>query len=73
MDLLHPEPGLCVSAAALGQALTFAFATGGTGQTFDKLLNGARVAPTHFRSDCFAKDLFLSDVTSRCLAIRIAG
>lgn len=73
MDLLHPEPELSVDAAQLGQALTFAFATGGTGQTFDRLLNRARLAKTRFQADCFAKDLFLGDVVERCMSIRIDG
>jgi DNA mismatch repair protein MutS2 len=73
VDLLHPEPRLTLDAAALGQALTFAFATGGTGQSFDALLNRAKLAPTRFQPDCFARDLFLGDLVKRCLALRIGG
>ncbi|MGC4094969.1 MAG: DNA mismatch repair protein [Polyangiaceae bacterium] len=70
-DILHPEPEPWLDAAALGQTLTFAFAAGGTSEDFTRLLNAARVAPSHFRPDCFAKDLFVNDLVGRCIVLRI--
>jgi DNA mismatch repair protein MutS2 len=70
VDLLHPEPGLALSAGAFGQALTFAFATGGTGDDFERVLNRARVTPSPFNPDSFVKDLFLAEVVTRCFTVR---
>lgn len=71
-DLLNPEPQSSLDSAALGQALTFAFATGGTGEDFDRALNGARVPSSPFRPASFTKDLYLAELVSRCLKVRIA-
>lgn len=70
-DILHPDPELSIDASALGQCLTFAFAAGGTSEDFTRLLNAARVAPSQFRPDCFAKDLFVNDLVGRCIVLRI--
>ncbi len=70
-DLLRPDPRSSLDAVALGQALTFAFAAGGTAEDFDRLLNAARVEASKFRPDCFAKDLFIGELVGRCISIRI--
>jgi DNA mismatch repair protein MutS2 len=72
-DLLHPEPRRSIEGSALGQALTFAFATGGTAEDFARLLNAAKVAPSSFRPDCFARDLFVHDLIARCVVLRIGN
>src|SRR5450755_2706757 len=72
-DLLYPEPQPRLDARALRQALTFAFATGGTAEVFNKIWEKAGVGETDFASDCFAKELFLSDFVARCLSINVAG
>ncbi len=72
-DLLHPEPQRSIDGLALGQALTFAFATGGTAEDFARLLNASKVAPSSFRPDCFARDLFVSDLIGRCVVLRIGN
>lgn len=69
-DLLNPEPELLLDLAVLGQTLTFAFATGGTGEDFEQVLNRARVPPSSFRPDCFAKDLFVGEFVNRCINVR---
>jgi DNA mismatch repair protein MutS2 len=71
-DLLRPEPRLSVDVTALGQALTFAFAAGGSGD-FARLLNAAQVDASRFRPDCFARDLFVSDVVGRCIVLRFGN
>ena len=70
-DLLHSEARLSVDPAALGQALTFAFAAGSSSDDFDRLLNSARIETGKFRPECFAKDLFLTDLVGRCITLRI--
>lgn len=72
-DLLQPEPSLALDPAALGQALAFAFATGGTGEDFERILNRARVGRSRFRPESFARDLFLSDFVQRCVVLRVGG
>ena len=70
-NLLHLEPELCLDLPALSQALTFAFATGGMGETFSRILCRAKLAPSAFRPDSFARDLFVTDVVAECLSVRI--
>jgi DNA mismatch repair protein MutS2 len=72
-DLLYPEPKPRLEARALRQALTFAFATGGTSETFNKIWEKAEFGESDFASDCFAKELFLSDFVARCLSITVGG
>ncbi len=72
-DLLYPEPRARLDARALREALTFAFATGGTADMFTKIWERADFGPSDFSSDCFARELFLSDFVSRCLSFDIGG
>jgi DNA mismatch repair protein MutS2 len=70
-NLLHAEPGLCLDLPALSQALTFAFATGGTGETFSRILCRSKLAASAFHPESFVKDLFVADFVARCLTVRI--
>ncbi|HET7543527.1 MAG TPA: DNA mismatch repair protein [Polyangiaceae bacterium] len=72
-DLLQPEPQRRLDARALREALTFAFATGGTSESFSKIWERADFGASDFSSDCFARDLFLSDFVARCLSFSVAG
>ncbi|HWZ89250.1 MAG TPA: DNA mismatch repair protein [Polyangiaceae bacterium] len=72
-DLLYPEPQPRLEARALRQALTFAFATGGTAEIFNKIWEKAEFGASDFASDCFARELFLSDFVARCLTITVGG
>ncbi len=72
-DLLYPEPQPRLEARALRQALTFAFATGGTAEVFNKIWEKASFGPSDFSSECFARELFLSDFVARCLTITVGG
>ncbi len=72
-DLLFVEPKQRLDARALRQALTFAFATGGTSESFSKIWERADFSSSDFESDCFARDLFLGDFVARCLTINVAG
>src|SRR5450432_4168777 len=70
-DLLYPEAQPRLEARALRQALTFAFATGGTAEIFNKIWEKAHFEASDFASDCFARELFLSDFVARCLSITV--
>jgi len=72
-DLLYLEPQRRLDARALREALTFAFATGGTSEIFGKIWERAAFGPSDFSSDCFARELFLADFVSRCLSFNVAG
>jgi len=72
-DLLYPEPQRRLDARALREALTFAFATGGTSESFTKIWERADFGPSDFSSDCFARELFLGDFVTRCLSFSVAG
>ncbi|HKO51002.1 MAG TPA: DNA mismatch repair protein [Polyangiaceae bacterium] len=72
-DLLYLEPQRRLDARALREALTFAFATGGTSESFTKIWERAEFGPSDFSSDCFARELFLADFVTRCLSFSVAG
>ena len=72
-DLLYLEPQRRLDANSLREALTFAFATGGITESFSKIWDRAEVGPSDFSSDCFARELFLSDFVVRCLSFTVAG
>ena len=72
-DLLYPEPQRRLDARALREALTFAFATGGTSESFSKIWELANFGASDFSSDCFARELFLGDFVARCLSFSIEG
>src|SRR5450432_4287795 len=72
-DLLYPEPQRRLDARALREALTFAFATGGTSEIFNKIWERAAFGASDFSSDCFARELFLSDFVTRCLSFSVGG
>ncbi len=72
-DLLYPEPRVRLDTRALREALTFAFATGGTADMFTKIWERAEVGVSDFSSECFARELFLSDFVTRCLSFSVGG
>jgi DNA mismatch repair protein MutS2 len=72
-DLLYPEPQRRLDARALREALTFAFATGGTAESFSKIWERADLGASDFSSDCFARELFLSDFVTRCLSFTVGA
>ena len=71
--LLFPEAKLRLNTRALNEALTFAFASGATGEALDKIMNAATPGPSLWNEDCFGPDLFLEDFVKRCLGITIDG
>ncbi|MEZ4302006.1 MAG: DNA mismatch repair protein [Polyangiaceae bacterium] len=72
-DLLSLEPALRLDRAAMRQALAFAFATGASPETFDRILTGIRTPPSRWDRSQFARDLFLQDFVVRCMPVRAQG
>ena len=72
-NLLFPTPKLRLDTRALNETLTFAFATGTTGEALERILNAAAAGPTLWKEDCFAQDLFLDEFVKRCLTAHIEG
>ncbi len=72
-QLLFPEPKLRLDTRALNETLTFAFATGTTGEALERILNGAGGGPSLWKEDCFSQDLFLDDFVRRCLTTNVDG
>ena len=71
--LLFPEAKLRLNTRALNETLTFAFATGATGEALDRIMNAATAGSSLWSEDCFGPDLFLDDFVKRCLATAIDG
>jgi DNA mismatch repair protein MutS2 len=72
-DLLFVQPQRRLDARALREALTFAFATGGTSESFGKIWERADFGQSDFSSECFARELFLAEFVTRCLPLTVAG
>ncbi|MFC1642309.1 DNA mismatch repair protein [Myxococcota bacterium] len=61
LDLLYAFPKFRLDQATLAQTLTFAFAAGGGGDAFSRVLAHPNLEPSSLSADCFATDLFLDD------------
>jgi DNA mismatch repair protein MutS2 len=72
-DLLHPEPLVQVDSPSLCASLDFAFAGGGCIDVLEHLLEAAPLAPTSWQEECFAADLFLSELVASCMRVEIDG
>jgi DNA mismatch repair protein MutS2 len=72
-DLLSAEPRTRVDVRALRTALVFAFAAGGSPETFDDIVARASLPRTAWNKADFARDVYLDDLVATCLPVRIAG
>lgn len=72
-DLLYFAPARRLDERALREALTFAFATGGTTESFARIWDRASFGESDFASDCFARELFLPDFVARCWSFSVGG
>ncbi|MGD0528614.1 MAG: DNA mismatch repair protein [Polyangiaceae bacterium] len=72
-DLLCAEAAVRVELPALRTALVFAFAAGGAPEVFDEVIAGARLPPSTWDKADFARDVYLDDLVSRCLTVRVGG
>ncbi|HEX3342976.1 MAG TPA: DNA mismatch repair protein, partial [Polyangiaceae bacterium] len=72
-DLLCAEPAVRVEVSTLRTALVFAFAAGGSPEIFDGAIASARLPASTWDKSDFARDVYLDDLVSRCLPVRIGG
>jgi DNA mismatch repair protein MutS2 len=72
-DLLHPNPIRRIDVEQTKLALDLAFAGGVAGGLFSEALDQAKVAPSTWKPESFAADLFVSQFVSLCLKVRIDG
>jgi DNA mismatch repair protein MutS2 len=72
-DLLGAEPEARIDVGALRTALVFAFAAGGAPDAFDAVIAAARLPPSTWDREDFARDVYLEELVARCLEVRIGG
>ncbi|MBV9948010.1 MAG: DNA mismatch repair protein [Myxococcales bacterium] len=72
-DLLTAEPAVRVDLHALRQSLVFAFAAGGSFETFDDAIAKAALPATRWGRASFARDIYLDEIVERSLSLRIEG
>jgi DNA mismatch repair protein MutS2 len=72
-DLLSAAPAVRVDLAALRQTLVFAFAMGGSVESFEEALASAALPPSGWDRGHFARDLFLEELVSRGFPVRVGG
>ncbi|HEY8091777.1 MAG TPA: DNA mismatch repair protein, partial [Polyangiaceae bacterium] len=70
---MSAQPSTRVDAQALRTALVFAFAAGGSPESFDDVVAAAKLPPTSWDRADFARDVYLEDLVARCLPLRVAG
>ncbi len=73
LDLLHPTPFARVDLEELKLAMALAFAGGVSSGLFSDALDRAKVAPSTWKPEAFASDLFLHPFVALCMKIRIDG
>lgn len=72
LDVLNEKPPARAPSRRLREALTFAFARGESEERLLELCAPPR-APSTFRQDCFAADLFLDELISGAFTIEVRG
>jgi DNA mismatch repair protein MutS2 len=72
-SLLHPDPIPRPDLEDLRQSLAFAFASGVSGGLYAQAIDQAPLAPSTWRPQSFAPDLFLEELITRCFRVRVGG
>ncbi len=72
-DLLCAEAAERVDVRSLRQALVFAFAAGGALEAFDDGIASASLPPSTWDRADYARDVYLEELVTRCLPVRLAG
>jgi DNA mismatch repair protein MutS2 len=72
-DLLAATPTTRIDVASLRQALVFAFAAGGSIETFDDALANAILPESSWDRSEFARDVYLDELVARGLSVQIEG
>ncbi|HKI86648.1 MAG TPA: hypothetical protein VKA53_07870, partial [Thermoanaerobaculia bacterium] len=70
-DLLHLEPRAGADAKLLGELLELAFLGSDPGARIDEVLSASSLSASPFHPQLFAADLFLRDLVSGCLRVRL--
>jgi DNA mismatch repair protein MutS2 len=72
-DLLCADGRLRLDRVAAREALVFAFAAGGSVEVFDDVVARASLPASSWQKSAFARDLYLDDIATKSLAVRIDG
>src|SRR5215208_2383185 len=72
-DLLCHVPAVRLDAAQLKQTLTFAFASGVPSTAFAQILESASLPASTWEPQSFARELFLTELVTGCMKVKIAG
>lgn len=72
-DLLGDEPKVRIDLDDLHQTLVFGFALGTAIEALERPLALAKLPPSTWNANDFARDVFLDDLVARALRFRIAG
>lgn len=72
-DILHATPTRRVDVGKTRLALTLAFASGSAGGLFSEALDEAIMAPSTWRPNEFAEELFLQRFVAQCFRVKLGG
>jgi len=72
-DILHATPTRRVDVSKTRLALTLAFASGSAGGLFSEALDEAIMAPSTWRPNEFAEELFLQRFVAQCFRVKLGG
>jgi DNA mismatch repair protein MutS2 len=72
-DLLAEGTAPRIDVAEARQMLVFAFAMGGSVESFEQMLASAALPASAWDRAHFGRDLFLDELVERCLSLRIGG
>ncbi|MEM9189362.1 MAG: DNA mismatch repair protein [Myxococcota bacterium] len=72
-DLLHGEPRRWGDLSGAAELVRFAFEGGDCAGAFDEIIEATPLAPSSFRKDSFADQLFLEDLIKACFQPAIEG
>ncbi len=72
-DILSFAPATRIDVGVVTQALVFSFAAGGSTEPFDEAICAMKVPESTWRAAAFSRDLYLGDLVSRCMALKISG
>jgi DNA mismatch repair protein MutS2 len=72
-DILSFAPSARIDMGVVRQALVFSFAAGGSTEPFDEAIGAMKLPRSTWQPTAFARDLYLSDLAARCLAVTIGS
>lgn len=70
-DLLHATPRIALDHAKVRKALCIAFGTGDAEQSLERVMNEAALCESTWGGSSFHDGLYMDDLLSRCMAVRI--